>query len=295
MLVVGPTAVGKSDLCLNLTKKFNTEIVSCDSRQFYREMNIGTAKPSENELREVPHHFINSLSIEENYDVRMYEKDSLELLGRLFDRHTLVIMTGGSGMFADAVTNGLDEIPAVDPVIRKQIIEEYSTRGLEYLQQEVAKKDAEYYGQVDRKNPQRLMRALEVIRGTGRPFSSFRVRNKAERPFQIIKIGLEREREELYARIDSRMDQMVDSGLFEEATSLFDKRELNALQTVGYTEVFGYLNGDYGKEEAIRLLKRNSRRYAKRQLTWFRKDPTIRWFHPDQEGAVEDYIKNQMG
>jgi len=258
-------------------------------------MNVGTAKPSEDELQQVPHHFINSLSIDENYDVRMYEKDSLELLERLFDKHQVVIMTGGSGMFADAVTNGMDEIPAVDAVIRKQIIEEYTAHGLEHLQQEVAKNDAEYYSQVDQKNPQRLMRALEVIRGTGRPFSSFRIKNKVERPFQIIKVGLEREREELYARIDSRMDQMIGSGLFDEAKSLFNKRELNALQTVGYTEVFGFLNGDYTKEEAIRLLKRNSRRYAKRQLTWFRKDPTIRWFHPEQEGAVEDYIKDQMG
>ena len=294
ILVVGPTAVGKTDLCLNLAKKFKTEIVSCDSRQFYREMNLGTAKPNSAELYQVRHHFINSLSVDEVYDVRKFERESLALLDELFVTRQVVIMTGGSGLFADAVVNGLDEMPQVDPEIRKQLIQEFSEKGLEFLQEEVAKNDPEYFDKVDQKNPQRLMRALEIWRGTGKKFSSFRMKSKKDRPFNVIKIGLERDREELYARIDLRMDQMIAAGLFEEAESLFDKRELNALQTVGYSEIFGYLEGKYDKEEAIRLLKRNSRRYAKRQMTWFKKDESILWFSPDRKDDIVAYLHDQI-
>lgn len=295
ILVVGPTAVGKTDLCLNLAKKFRTEIVSCDSRQFYREMNLGTAKPSLEELRLVPHHLINSLSVEDDYDVRKFEKDALEILEHIFSKNSVAIMTGGSGLYADAITDGLDEIPDVDPEIRKRIIAEYEEKNLEWLQDEVKKVDPEYYELVDKQNPQRLMRALEVYLGTGLKFSGFRVKTKAIRPFQIIKIGLERGREELYQRIDLRMDQMVAAGLFDEADALFGKRHLNALQTVGYSEIFGYLEGKYDKEEAIRLLKRNSRRYAKRQLTWFRRDLEIKWFHPEEQDQIIAWVKTQMG
>lgn len=295
ILVVGPTAVGKTDLCLKLAKKFKTEIVSCDSRQFYREMNLGTAKPSQDELLAVPHHLINSLSIEESYDVRRFETDALKALDSIFEKSDLAILTGGSGLFADAVTQGLDEMPAVDPAIRGQLIEWYSQKGLSWLQVELAKVDPEYYQLVDQQNPQRLMRALEVIRGTGLKFSSFRVRKKVSRPFEVIKVGLDRPRAELYDRIDQRMDQMIAGGLFEEAAGLFDKRHLNALQTVGYSEIFGFLEGRYDREEAIRLLKRNSRRYAKRQLTWFRRDETIRWFHPEESLEVEKWIADQIG
>lgn len=291
LLVVGPTAVGKTDLCINLAKKFETEIVSCDSRQFYREMNLGTAKPTAGELSQVPHHFINSLSIDEEYDVRKFERDSLVLLDGLFKKHQVVIMTGGSGLFADAVVNGLDEMPTVSPEIRQRIVEEYTEKGLDFLQKEVEQNDPEYYEKVDQKNPQRLMRALEIWRGTGEKFSSFRVKTKKERPFQVIKIGLERDREELYARIDLRMDQMIAAGLFDEAAGLFGKRQLNALQTVGYTEIFGYLEGKYDKEEAIRLLKRNSRRYAKRQMTWFKKDTSIRWFSPENQEQIIAFVE----
>ncbi len=295
ILVVGPTAVGKTELCLNLAKKFNTEIISCDSRQFYRETNLGTAKPSERELRQIPHHFVNSLSIEDSYDVKMFEKEVIELLERLFKNHQVVIMTGGSGLFADAVVNGLDEMPDLDPGYRMEIIKEYEEKGLEFLQNELAEVDPEYLKVVDQNNPQRLMRAIEVYRGTGKPFSSFRVKKKAERNFKTIKIGLERDREELYQRIDMRMDQMIVSGLFDEAKSLFEKRNLNALQTVGYQEIFGFLEEKYDREEAIRLLKRNSRRYAKRQLTWFRKDPEIQWFNPSEKEGIMNYISSQMG
>lgn len=294
ILVVGPTGVGKTDLCLKLGKKFNTQIISCDSRQFYKEMNLGTAKPSPEELAEVPHHLINSLSIEEEYDVRKFEQDALSILDLLFQSNQLVLMTGGSGLFADAVVKGLDEIPDVDPEIRKGIISEFEQKGLLWLQGEVEKTDPEYYQVVDQQNPQRLMRALEVSRGTGLKFSSFRIKKKAVRTFKTIKIGLYRDREELYERIDLRMDQMIESGLFEEAEALFEKRTLNALQTVGYSEIFGYLEGKYDREEAVRLLKRNSRRYAKRQMTWFRRDVEIQWFKPDQEKEITEWIENQM-
>ncbi|SFB43923.1 tRNA (adenosine(37)-N6)-dimethylallyltransferase MiaA [Algoriphagus aquimarinus] len=294
ILVVGPTAVGKTDLCLNLAKNFKTEIVSCDSRQFYREMNLGTAKPSSDELKQVPHHFINSLSIEEEYDVRKFESEALALLDELYEHHQVVIMTGGSGLFADAIVNGMDEMPEIAPEIRATIIQEYEQKGLAFLQEGVAKNDPEYFAIVDQKNPQRLMRALEIWRGTGKKFSSFRVKSKKERPFKVIKIGLERDREELYGRIDLRMDQMIATGLFDEADSLFGKRNLNALQTVGYSEIFGYLEGKYDKEEAIRLLKRNSRRYAKRQMTWFKKDESIKWFSPEKQAEILAYIQDQI-
>ncbi|TXD79491.1 tRNA (adenosine(37)-N6)-dimethylallyltransferase MiaA [Algoriphagus ratkowskyi] len=293
-MVVGPTAVGKTDLCLKLAKNFKTEIVSCDSRQFYREMNLGTAKPSLEEMSQIPHHFVNSLSIDEEYDVRKFERDSLLLLEKLFAKHQMVIMTGGSGLFADAVVNGLDEMPEVAAEVRQQIIEEYGRKGLEFLQAEVAANDPEYYEKVDQKNPQRLMRALEIWRGTGKKFSSFRVKSKKERPFKVIKIGLERVREELYSRIDLRMDQMIKNGLFDEADALFDKRHLNALQTVGYSEIFGFMEGKYDVEEAIRLLKRNSRRYAKRQMTWFKKDESVNWFSPEDQEGILAFLPDQI-
>jgi tRNA dimethylallyltransferase len=295
ILIVGPTAVGKTELCLTLAKRFDTEIVSCDSRQFYREMHLGTAKPSSEELAQVRHHLIDSLSIEEEYDVKRFEKDALAILDEIFQRKSVAVMTGGSGLFADAITKGFDDIPEIDPQIRSRIIADFEEKGLEWLQGQIATVDPEYYEQVDRQNPQRLMRALEVSLGTGLKFSSFRIKAKVSRPFEVIKIGLERERDELYQRIDWRMDQMIEAGLFEEAASLFDRRHLNAMQTVGYSEIFGFLEGNYDREEAIRLLKRNSRRYAKRQLTWFRRDPEIRWFHPDQTEEIIEWVENQMG
>lgn len=294
VLIVGPTAVGKTALSLKLAKIFGTEIISCDSRQFYRELEIGTAKPSAQELAEVPHHLIDSLSIHEPYDVRKFEQDALTRLDRLFADHQVVVMTGGSGLFADAVVQGFDPIPEVGPEIRPEVIGEYGRHGLGWLQQEVRRVDPEYFQQVDQKNPQRLMRALEVYRGTGRPFSSFRKKKLVKRPFQITSIGLEMDREQLYARIDERMDQMISQGLFEEAEALFPLRELNALQTVGYSEIFGFLAGEYSREEAVHLLKRNSRRYAKRQLTWFKKDPNTRWFRPSEEAELIQYVKDQV-
>lgn len=294
LVIVGPTAVGKTELCLKLAKKFNSEIISCDSRQFYREMNLGTAKPSQEELDQVPHHLIDSHSIFEEYDVKQYESDVLAILDKLYQKSNMVLLTGGSGMYADIITQGMDSIPDISPEIREEVIRLYQQNGLEWLQNQVSIHDPIYFAQVDRQNPQRLMRALEVCLGTQQPYSNFRQKKKVERPFVSIKIGLDRDREELYKRIDDRMDQMIEKGLFEEAESLFPYRNLNALQTVGYTEIFDFMEGVYDRVEAIRLLKRNSRRYAKRQMTWFRKDPEIQWFHPDQFNQIIDFISAQM-
>ncbi|SNS21898.1 tRNA dimethylallyltransferase [Belliella buryatensis] len=294
IVIVGPTAVGKTDLCINLGKIFKTEIISSDSRQFFKEMNLGTAKPSLDELKSVKHHLVNSHSIFEPYDVKAFEKDVLTILENIFSSKDVAIMTGGSGLYIDAICNGFDDIPDIDPTIRAGIIKKFEEKGLTYLQDRVANIDPDYYEIVDKNNPQRLMRAIEVFDGTGHTFSSFRKRKKIERPFHIIKIGLERDREELYDRIDHRMDLMIAKGLFEEAAELYPYKHLNALQTVGYSEIFGYLDGEYDKEEAVRLLKRNSRRYAKRQLTWFRKDESIRWFLPNQEKDILDFIKGHI-
>lgn len=293
MAIAGPTAVGKTELCLRLADYFHTEIISLDSRQFYREMEIGTAKPSHLELARVPHHFINSLSIWDNYDVKRFEKDTLELLGHLFQKHDIVIMTGGSGLFLDVIIHGMDDIPDVDPAIRESLMDAYGTHGIEFLQSELKTHDPEYATTVDMNNPQRLMRALEVCLGTGKPYSSFRKKKTNIRDFNPILVGLERARENLYDRIDQRMDHMIAAGLIEEAKELFPHRHLNALQTLGYSEVFSYLSGEFDYEEMVRLLKRNSRRYAKRQLTWFKRYPEMRWFHPDQFEAILEYVKSK--
>ena len=294
LIIAGPTAVGKTDLCINLAKKFNSCIVSADSRQFFNEMNIGTAKPSLEELGQVKHYFINNLSITADYDVGKYEKEALPLLEELFKSRNLVILTGGSGLYIDAVTHGFDDIPAVDESIRAGLNLIFEREGIAVLQEKLQLLDPVYYEKVDINNPQRLIRALEVSMGTGKSFSSFRKRKKTSRPFKVLKIGLERERKELYDRIDQRVERMVAAGLFEEAKALYPMRHYNALQTVGYKEIFGYLEGKYDKEEAINLLKRNSRRYAKRQMTWFRRDEGFHWFHPSQMQEIVELINDQI-
>lgn len=294
MAIAGPTAVGKTEISLKLAEYFQTEIVSSDSRQFYREMEIGTAKPSQEELARVPHHFINSLSIWDSYDVKKYEKDALGLLHDLFKKHDIVIMTGGSGLFLEIVMHGMDDIPDVDPHVRQSIIDAFDQQGIGFLQEELKRLDPEYFGVVDLNNPQRLIRALEVCIGVGKPYSSFRTKKTADREFDTILVGLEREREELYGRIDQRMDQMIAAGLIAEAEALYAHRNLNALQTVGYSEIFDYLAGEYSYEEAVRLLKRNSRRYAKRQLTWFKRYPEMRWFHPKDFVGIVQYVQSRM-
>ena len=294
LVVAGPTAVGKTDLALHLAVHFKTEIVSADSRQFYREMTIGTAKPTEAELAKVKHHFINNLSIEEEYTAGRYEIETLSLLQELFEKYDTVVLTGGSGLFIKALCDGMDDIPAVDPQLREKLNEEYKEHGLDPLLQELKEKDLAYYELVDKANPMRIIRALELCRGTGKSFSSFRTSIKKERPFKIIKIGLNRDRKELYERIEQRMDSMLENGLVAEAEKLYPFKNLNALQTVGYSEVFDYLEHKVKYEEMVDLLKQNSRRYAKRQLTWFSKDKEFVWFHPSQEKEIVEFIEKRL-
>ncbi|WP_343030499.1 tRNA (adenosine(37)-N6)-dimethylallyltransferase MiaA [Fulvivirga aurantia] len=291
MVVVGPTAVGKTDTCIKLAQHFKTDIVSADSRQFYKEMEAGTAKPSQEEMAAAKHHFIDSHSIEEDVSAGTYERLAIKQLDELFDEKKYVILTGGSGLYIDAVTMGMAEMPKIDPSIRQQLNEELDENGLQPLLEELEKLDPVYYNRVDRNNPHRIIRALEVCRGTGKAFSAFRKPAAKKRNFTTVKIGLDRPREELYERINLRMDQMIEQGLFEEAKDFYSYKNHNALQTVGYKEIFDYLDGLYDKEEAIRLLKRNSRRYAKRQMTWFTKDETVKWFHPSQIGEIIAHIE----
>lgn len=295
VVVVGPTAVGKTDLCVQLAKYYNTEIISADSRQFFKEMHIGTAKPSIEEQQGVPHHFVDSHSITEEYNAGAYEQDVLALLEQLFKKHDIVILTGGSGLYIRAVLEGMDEMPETDPAIRKALTHKYDTEGLEPLLEQLEELDPLYFTQVDKANPQRVIRGLEVCLSSGAPYSSFRNSKKQDRPFNRINIGLNRDRAELYTRIDQRMDLMLTQGLLEEAKVLYPYRAHNALQTVGYKEIFDYLEGKYDWEEAVRLLKRNSRRYAKRQLTWFTKNPDeFAWFHPTQWQEIVTFIKVQV-
>lgn len=291
--MVGPTAVGKTKFAIELARHFDTEIVSADSRQFYREMEIGTAKPDSEELSLAKHHFINSHSIREHYSVGMYEEDALTLLEALFEKHDVVVVVGGSGLFFKAIWEGFDDMPAVDLNLRKELNLEFEKSGIEPLLEELKTNDPTYHDQVDRQNHQRVIRALEVIRSSGKPFSDFRKSTVTRRPFENVKIGLSMEREILFDRINQRMDQMIDAGLFEEAKKLEPYKAHNALQTVGYSEIFKYFEGEYDKEEAVRLLKRNSRRYAKRQMTWFKRDEEIRWMQPnDLDEAIQLITKS---
>jgi len=271
-VIIGPTAVGKTDLSIKLAQYFKSEIISADSRQLYKHLNIGTAKPSKEQLQGVKHYFIDFFEPNEEISAGQFSKLALQQLKQLFSQNSIQIITGGSGLYINAVCNGFDEIPEVPYKVREELNTIYQEKGIEFLQKELIEKDPEYFKQVDQHNPQRLIRALEVIRFTNEKYSSFRTKNKVIRPFKSIKIGLEIPREELYERIDYRMDEMIDKGLFEEVESLVKYKGLNALNTVGYKEIFEFFNGNYDKEECIRLLKRNSRRYAKRQMTWFKRD-----------------------
>jgi len=283
LVVAGPTAVGKTALCVQLAQHYQTEIISADSRQFFRELSIGTAKPTPQEMQGVPHHFIDSHSISEDYNAGRFEEEALAVLNQLFQRHRVVVLTGGSGLYLQAVTEGLDEMPATDPEVRAGLQRELHDLGLEALVTELARLDPVTYARIDQQNPQRVVRALEVTRSTGQPFSSFHAqKTEAKRPFRIVKVVLNREREELYQRIDQRVDQMLAAGLLDEVKGLVAYRQHNALQTVGYKEIFDYLDGLHDWPETVRLLKRNTRHYAKRQLTWFRRDPAYTWLHPNE-------------
>ena len=286
IVVAGPTAVGKTDIAIRLAQHFHTEVVSADARQVYKELGIGVAKPGNEQLALVPHHFISSHSVFDDYNAAAYGEEALALIRKLFERHDRVILCGGSGLYIKAILEGFDEVPGVDKNVRNSIIEEYNQKGLAWLQEEVRKHDPDYFEVVDQKNPHRLVRSLEVSRSTGKKMLDWQRKSKRELEFDVVKIGLALPMEELYRRIDSRVDQMIADGLFGEAEKLYAHRELQALQTVGYREIFAFMDHSYDKEEAIRLLKRNTRHYAKRQMTWFRKDPEFTWVHPEQWNEI---------
>jgi tRNA dimethylallyltransferase len=294
IVLLGPTGVGKTDVSIVLAQHFKCEIISADSRQFFREMRIGTAVPSDLQLETIKHHFIRFLSIEEYYSSSLFERDVLELLPKLFIKNNIILMSGGSGMYIDAVCNGIDNIPDVDPAIREKYIRRYREEGIEGLRVALKLLDPGHYAKVDLKNYKRIIRALEICETTGRPYSSFLGKQKRERDFGIIKIGLDRLRDILYERINSRVDEMVIQGLEDEARRLYDFRQFNATNSVGYKEFFDFFDGKISKERAIELIKRNSRRYAKRQMTWWSKDKDIRWFQPEKVGEIIEYIKESI-
>lgn len=289
IVVAGPTAVGKTAVAIQLAKRLGVEIVSADSRQLFVEMNIGTSKPSHAERAAVKHHFVDCLSITTPYDAGKFGGDALHLIAKLFEQYDQVILCGGSGLYIRAVCEGFDDMPDVPGIIREELVGQYKSRGIAWLQQQLSAADPDYFEQVDLENPHRLMRALELIRVTGEPVSALRKKNKITHPFSIIKIGLDMERQQLYDRIDQRVDGMMQAGLLEEARGLYAQKSLLALHTVGYQELFRYLEGVFELEEAVRLIKRNTRRYAKRQLTWFRKEGML-WFRPDEIERMLDLI-----
>lgn len=294
IIIAGPTAIGKTALAIRLAKHFETEIISADSRQFYREMNIGTAKPSEEELNAAKHHLINSHSVLDQFNAGDFEKESIEIINKLFLDHDQVILAGGSGLFINAVCNGFDQLPAASDEIRDQLNKLFAEKGIEFLQERLKKIDPAYYEEVDIFNPQRIIRALEVFESTGKTFSSLRTNLKKQRPFNIIKIGLNTDRKKLYERINLRVDQMVRDGLIEEVETLITYRHQNPLNTVGYSEILNFLDGNSSKEEAIEKIKQNTRRFAKRQITWFKKSEDIKWFEPDAFESIIQYLNSTL-
>ena len=277
--IVGPTAIGKTSLSILIASHFKTEIISCDSRQFYKEMTLGTAVPEKEELAAVPHHFIQNRSVFEDYNVGAFERDALNVLDRLFKKHNIVVMVGGSGLYVKAVLEGLDDFPKIDPSIRLELKQVLKTEGIIPLQNQLKKLDIITYNTIDKDNPQRVIRALEICIGTNLPYSSYTRNSKKKRKFNSIIIGLSGEREKIYERINRRVDQMLENGLIDEAQKLYPNKELNALQTVGYKEIFSFFEEKITKDEAIQEIKKNTRRFAKRQLTWFKKDPNTYWFN----------------
>ena len=291
-VLVGPTAVGKTSEAISLAKCLNTEILSSDSRQFFEEMKIGVASPTEEELKSVKHHFIGHISVEDNYNVGLYEKDALEKIDNLFETYDTLVLTGGSGMYVDVVCNGIDNLPDVRKEIREELNDIFTSKGIIPLQEELREKDPEYYNKVDTQNHIRLIRALEVIRGTSKPFSSFLTKKKTERDFEIIKFCLYMDREKLIERIHKRVDIMIEEGLEDEARRLYQFKDLPALNTVGYKEIFRYFDNEITLQQAIEDIKTNTRRYAKRQMTWFRKDEDIIWVEANNNINWKCLIEN---
>ena len=294
IIVLGPTGVGKSDISIQLAKHYHSEIVSADSRQFFRELSIGTAVPSSEDLKIVPHHFIQNKSIHDYYNVSEYETEALRLINNLFVKVNPIILTGGSMLYVDTVCNGIDDIPTVDPEIRDDVIRWYEQNGIEALRQRLLEIDPEYYQIVDLNNPKRLLHAVEIHQMTGQPLTSFQKKTIKERPFRIIKVGINQDRKVLYDRINQRVLKMMDAGLLEEAKTVYPYRRLNSLNTVGYKELFSYLDGECNLDEAIDLIQRNTRKYARKQLTWFRRDEKIKWFEPEQIQEIIEFIESQM-
>ena len=292
IVILGPTAVGKTSLSIDVAKEFDTEIISADSRQFFREMNIGTAKPSDAQLKQVKHHFINSLSIKDEYNVGEFEKETLKVLEKIFSKKKTTVMVGGSGLYINAVCNGFDEVPSSDKKVRENIMEMYKQEGIEYLRSTLKKLDKEHYSKVDLSNPHRMIRAIEVCIVTGKKYSELRKGKKEKRSFSIVKIGLDMEREKLYERINSRVDEMMTDGLLEEVKSLSPFKHLNALNTVGYKELLEHLEGKHDLVRAVELIKQNTRNFAKRQLTWFRKDKEVKWFEPSEKEKITALVKS---
>ncbi len=290
IVIIGPTAVGKTTVAIEIARLLNTEIISADSRQFYKELNIGVASPSLLELSQAKHHFIGNLSITENYNVSRYETEALKCLDTIFENQNKAILVGGSGLYIDAVCKGIDNLPDPEEELRKKIKEIFANEGIDALRAQLKILDPEYYNQVDLANPKRIMRALEVCLTTGKPYSSLRVNQQKPRHFNIVKIGIHRQREKLYEIINQRVDLMIENGLLEEAKELYPYKELNSLNTVGYKELFAYFDKELTLEEAITKIKVNSRRYAKRQLTWFRKDENIHWFNADEKDLIYSFI-----
>lgn len=294
IVLIGPTGVGKTELSLRLAEHFRTCIVSADSRQLYADLKIGTAAPTPGQLQRVPHHFVGTLRLTDYYSAAQYEAEVLNLLEKLFTGHDTVVLTGGSMMYVDAICKGIDDIPTVDAETRQLMLQKYEAEGLESLCAELKLLDPEYYRQVDLKNPKRVIHALEICYMTGKTYTSFRTNSPKERPFRIVKIGLTRDREELYDRINRRVDLMVEEGLVEEARQVYPYRALNSLNTVGYKEMFKYLDGEWTLPFAIEKIKQNSRIYSRKQMTWFKRDKEIRWFHPEQEAEILEYCRQAI-
>ena len=290
VVVTGPTAVGKTALTMELAQHYGVPIINADSRQIYRELKIGTAAPTDEQLRQVPHLFVGSKSIDDYYNASMYEQEVLSYIKE--SSSPIQLLSGGSMMYIDAVCNGIDDIPTVRDDIREEMKRRYQEEGLEALCEELRQLDPEHYAIVDRQNYRRVIHALEICHQTGKTYTSFRTQQKKERPFRIVKIGLNREREELYNRINQRVDQMMKDGLLEEAKSLINKRSVNALNTVGYKEIFDYLDGRWSLEEAVERIKGNTRRYARKQLTWYKRDVDMHWFHPNNKQELLNYLKH---
>ena len=281
--IIGPTAIGKTDLAIKIAEFYKTEIVSADSRQFYRELNIGTAKPSSSELSKIKHHLINNKSIHEQYNINDFEKDAIESINSIFKKNKVAVLVGGSGLFINSVLYGLDEIPAIDENIRNSLYSDMDSLGIKLLQEKLKLLDPNSYDNIDIDNPRRLIRALEVTIGSGKPYSSFLKKTKKTRNFNVITIGLNQDRAELYEKINARVDNMIKDGLIDEVKGLLELKNLKTLNTIGYSEVFKYIDGVYSKDECINEIKKNTRRYAKRQLTWFKSIENVKWVSPNYD------------